>query len=56
LRALLEDYRARGRGATAISGLTVQVDQLRHSLEAAAAKARRHEEAIRRIERQHKNS
>jgi hypothetical protein len=52
LRALVEDYRARGGGATALSGLTVQVDQLRHGLEAVAAKVRRHEEAIRRLERQ----
>jgi predicted DNA-binding transcriptional regulator YafY len=56
LRALVEDHRARGRGATTLSGLTVQVDQLRHSLEAVAAKVRRHEEAIRRIERQRKGN
>ncbi len=52
LRALVEDHRARGTGATTLSGLTVQVDQLRHALEAVAAKVRRHEEAIRRIQRQ----
>jgi hypothetical protein len=31
--------------------LTVQIDQLRRSLEVVAAKVRRHEEAIRRLER-----
>jgi hypothetical protein len=54
LRALVEDYRARGRGATTLSGLTVQVDQLRRGLEAVAAKVRRHDEALRRIERARK--
>ena len=51
LRGVVEEHRARGRGATTLSGLTVQIDQLRRSLEAVAAKVRRHEEAIRRIER-----
>ena len=36
---------------TTLTGLTVQIDQLRRSLEAAVAKARRHEEHIRRLER-----
>jgi hypothetical protein len=51
LRAVVEEYRARGRDATTLSGLVVQVDQLRRSLEAVAAKVRRHEETIRRLER-----
>jgi hypothetical protein len=51
LRAVVEDHRAKGRGATTLSGLTVQVDQLRHSLEAVAAKVRRQEERLRRLER-----
>lgn len=51
LRALVEEYRSRGREANTLSGLTVQVDQLRHSLEAVAAKVRRHEEILRRLER-----
>ena len=50
LRALVEDHRARGKGATALSALTVQVDQLRFALEAVAAKVRHHEEVLRRIE------
>ena len=52
LRALVEDHRARAMAATTLSGLTVQIDQLRHSVEAVAAKVRRHEEVLRRIERQ----
>ena len=51
LRALIEEHRARGRDATTLSALTVQIDQLRRSLEALAAKVRRHEETIRRLER-----
>jgi AcrR family transcriptional regulator len=51
LRAVVEDHRARDRDATTLTGLTVQIDQLRHGLEAVAAKVRRHEETIRRLER-----
>jgi AcrR family transcriptional regulator len=51
LRALVEDCRSRGREANTLSGLTVQIDQLRHGLEAVAAKVRRHEEVLRRLER-----
>ena len=51
LRAVIEEHRARGRDATTLSGLAVQIDQLRRSLEALAAKVRRHEETIRRLER-----
>ncbi len=52
LRALVEEQRLRGRDATTLSGLTVQLDQLRRSLEAVAAKVRRHEEILRQLERQ----
>ena len=51
LRAVVEEHRARGQDATTLTGLTVQIDQLRRSLEAVAAKVRRHEETIRRLER-----
>ncbi len=51
LRAVIEEHRARGHDATTLTGLTVQIDQLRRSLEAVAAKVRRHEESIRRLER-----
>ena len=51
LRAVVEEHRARGRDATTLSGLAIQIDQLRRSLEAVAAKVRRQEETIRRLER-----
>ena len=51
LRAIVDEHRARGHDATTLTGLTVQIDQLRRSLEAVAAKVRRHEETIRRLER-----
>lgn len=51
LRALVEEHRLRGREADTLSGLAVQLDQLRAGLEALAAKVRRHEEALRRLER-----
>jgi AcrR family transcriptional regulator len=51
LRAVIEEHRARGRDATTLSGLAVQIDQLRRSLEAVAARVRRHEETLRRLER-----
>ncbi len=51
LRAIIEEHRAHGRDATTLTGLVVQIDQLRRSLEALAAKVRRHEETIRRLER-----
>lgn len=47
LRALVEEHRARTREANTLSGLTVQVDQLRQGVEALAAKVRRHEEILR---------
>ena len=51
LRAVVDEHRARGHDATTLSGLTVQIDQLRRSLEAVAANVRRHEEQLRRLER-----
>ena len=51
LRAIVEEHRTRGQDAITLTGLTVQIDQLRRSLEALAAKIRRHEETIRRLER-----
>lgn len=50
LRALVEEHRARGREALTLSGLAVQVDQLRRGLEAVASKVRQHEESLRRLE------
>jgi len=51
LRAIIDEHRARGQDATTLTGLTVQIDQLRRSLEAVAANVRRHEETIRRLQR-----
>lgn len=51
LRAVIDEHRARGSSASTLTGLSTQIDQLRHSLEAVAAKVRRHEETIRRLER-----
>jgi hypothetical protein len=51
LRAIIDEHRARSRDATTLTGLAIQIDQLRRSLEAVAANVRRHEETIRRLER-----
>ncbi|MDA8183995.1 MAG: hypothetical protein M0035_06175 [Actinomycetota bacterium] len=51
LRSLVDEHRAKGRNATTLSGITVQIDQLRRSLEAVAGNVRRHEERLRRLER-----
>ncbi len=51
LRAIIDDHRTRGQDATTLTSLTTQIDQMRRSLEAVAAKVRRHEETIRRLER-----
>ena len=51
LRAVIEEHHTRRQDASTLTGLTVQIDQLRRSLEALAAKVRRHEETIRRLER-----
>jgi hypothetical protein len=51
LRALIEDHRIRGREALTLTGLAVEIDQLRQGLEAVAARTRRHEELLRRLSR-----
>jgi AcrR family transcriptional regulator len=51
LRAVVEEHRTRGQDATTLTGLSVQIDQLRRSLEAVAARVRHHEEKLRRLER-----
>jgi hypothetical protein len=47
LRAVIEEHRARGQDAATLSGLTVQIDQLRRSLEVVSANVRRLERARR---------
>jgi hypothetical protein len=54
LRAIVEEHRQRGRDALTLTGLQVQIDQLRAALEAVAAKTRRHEEELRRLQRDHR--
>jgi AcrR family transcriptional regulator len=49
LRAIIEEHRQRGREALTLTGLQVQIDQLRAALEAVAANTRRHEEELRRL-------
>ena len=51
LRAIVEEHRQRGRDALTLSGLAVQIDQLRITLDALAGKVRRHEEELRRLHR-----
>jgi AcrR family transcriptional regulator len=51
LRALVEEHRQQQREALTLSGLAVQIDQLRHTLEALATKVRRHEEELRALRR-----
>ncbi|HEV8555461.1 MAG TPA: hypothetical protein VGR06_03570, partial [Actinophytocola sp.] len=52
LRALIEEHRQHHRDALTLSGLAVQLDQLRATLDAIAAKVRRHEEQLRTLHRQ----
>jgi AcrR family transcriptional regulator len=49
LRAVIDEYRQREHDALTLTGLAVQIDQLRIALEALAAKVRRHEEQLRRL-------
>ncbi len=56
LRALVEEHRLRGQEALTLSGLVVQVDQLRVGLEAVAARVRQHDEILRRLNRRSRTS
>jgi hypothetical protein len=51
LHALIEEHRQHGRDAFTLTGLAVQIDQLRTAVEALAAKVRHHEEQLRRLHR-----
>ena len=51
LRAVIDEHRSQGQNASTLTVLTIQIEQMRRSLEAVAAKVRRHEETIRRLER-----
>lgn len=56
LRSIVEEHRARDRDAHTLSGLVIELDQLRQGLEAVAAKVRRHEELLRQLQRRTNNS
>ena len=56
LRAVVEEQRQHTREAHTLTGLTVQLDQLRASLEAVAAKVRRHEEELRKLRNPRRNT
>jgi len=51
LNAVVHEHRERGHDAITLTGLTVQIDQLRKGLEAVAAKVRHHEELLRKLHR-----
>lgn len=51
LRALVIEHRHQARDALTLTGLAVQIDQLRNALDAVAANVRRHEEELRKITR-----
>ena len=51
LHAIVTEHRQRGQDALTLTGLAVQLDQLRAGLEAVAAKVRHHEELLRRLTR-----
>ena len=49
LYAIVTEHRQHGKEALTLTGLAVQLDQLRQGLEAVAAKVRRHEEQLRKL-------
>ncbi|HTT91561.1 MAG TPA: hypothetical protein VMF65_18545 [Acidimicrobiales bacterium] len=51
LHAIVAEHRHRDKEALTLTGLAVQLEQLRHSLEAVAAKVRHHEELLRKLSR-----
>ncbi len=51
LRTLIQEYRLRDVQGLTLSGLSIEIAQLRASLEAVADRARQHEERLRRLER-----
>ena len=56
LRALIEEHRQQARESLTLTGLAVQIDQLRDSLEAVARNVRRHEEQLRRMSKQQRSN
>lgn len=56
LRAVVEEHRQQSREALTLTGLAIQLDQLRTGLEAVAAKVRRQKEELRRLRRPSRTS
>jgi Family of unknown function (DUF6262) len=52
IRAVIDEHRARQADARTLSGLAAEISHLRTALEAVAGNVRRHEERLRRLERQ----
>jgi hypothetical protein len=52
LREIVETHRHPDQQTLTVTGLATQLDQLRQTLEAVAAKVRRHEEDLRAIKRE----
>jgi hypothetical protein len=52
IRAVIDEHRARQAEARTLSGLAAEISHLRTALEAVAGNVRRHEERLRRLERQ----
>jgi hypothetical protein len=52
IRAVIDEHRTRQAKARTLSGLAAEITHLRTALEAVAGKVRRHEERLRRLERQ----
>ena len=56
LRAVVEEHRQHTREALTLTGLAIQLDQLRTGLEAVAAKVRRQEEELRKLRRPNRST
>lgn len=56
LHAVVREHRNRRTEGLTLTGLTIQIDQLRRSLEALAAKVRHHEELLRKQARSRRAS
>lgn len=51
LHAIAHEHRQHRQEALTLTGLAIQLDQLRHAVDALAAKLRRHEELLRKLSR-----
>jgi hypothetical protein len=51
LHAIVTEHQRRGQDALTLTAVAIELDQLRKALEAVAAKVRRHEEQLRKLNR-----